>query len=255
MLRGIRSNEVCTRTQTIEPVNNNCPGDSDLLTVYNAYCGWKRARSTPGSNEYAFCRKNFLSPQTLLSIEDVKLQLIVSIADAGLVSLDAQQKQALNRSVLPLLTSTIRSSPILTQSHRARSSNRQRQFFTIPEEYDLNSTNDTVINSVVAWSFYPKLITREGKGWRNVASNQSVTLHPTSINKHADPSVKWLSYYHIMQARNRNLNAHDTSAVDDFAIALLCGDAEFKVNSHPPCLPPFPPSPFPMHNPIHRKQG
>lgn len=32
-----------------------------------------------------------------------------------------------------------------------------------------------------------------------------------------------------MQARNRNLNAHDTSAVDDFAIALLCGDAEFKV--------------------------
>jgi ATP-dependent RNA helicase DHX29 len=34
-----------------------------------------------------------------------------------------------------------------------------------------------------------------------------------------------------MQARNRNLNAHDTSAVDDFAIALLCGDAEFKVRN------------------------
>lgn len=65
--------------------------------MYNAYCGWKRARSTPGSNEYSFCRKNFLSPQTLLSIEDVKMQLIVSIADAGLLSLDAQQKQALNR--------------------------------------------------------------------------------------------------------------------------------------------------------------
>lgn len=32
-----------------------------------------------------------------------------------------------------------------------------------------------------------------------------------------------------MQARNRNYNAHETSAVDDFAIALLCGDAEFKV--------------------------
>jgi hypothetical protein len=30
-------------------------------------------------------------------------------------------------------------------------------------------------------------------------------------------------------ARARNLSAHDTSAVDDFAIALLCGDAEFKV--------------------------
>jgi hypothetical protein len=32
-----------------------------------------------------------------------------------------------------------------------------------------------------------------------------------------------------MQARNRYLNAHETTAVDDFAIALLCGDAEFKV--------------------------
>jgi ATP-dependent RNA helicase DHX29 len=112
---------------------------------------------------------------------------------------------------------------------RARSTNRNRQLFNIPEQHDLNSANDTVINSVVAWSFYPKLLIREGKGWRNVANNQAVTLHPTSINKHADPAIKWLSYYHIMQARNRNLNAHETSAVDDFAIALLCGEAEFKV--------------------------
>ncbi|KAJ5668882.1 hypothetical protein N7462_009952 [Penicillium macrosclerotiorum] len=185
-------------------------GDSDLLTVYNAYCCWKRARSTPGTSEYAFCRKNFLSLQTLLSIEDIKMQLIVSIADAGLITLDASQKAALNR---------------------ARSSNRNRQLFTIPEEHDLNSTNDVVVNSVVAWSFYPKLLTREGKGWRNVANNQSVTLHPTSINKQADWAIKWLSYYHIMQARNRNLNAHETSSVDDFAIALLCGEAEFKLYS------------------------
>ncbi|KAJ5802296.1 uncharacterized protein N7503_004746 [Penicillium pulvis] len=185
-------------------------GDSDLLTVYNAYCGWKRARGTPGSNEFSYCRKNFLNPQTLLGIEDIKMQLVVSIADAGLLTLDSSQKSALNR---------------------ARSSNRNRQFFTIPEENDINSTNDVVINSVVAWSFYPKLITREGKGWRNVLNNQTVTLHPTSVNKRADPAIKWLSYYHIMQARNRNLNAHETSAVEDFAIALLCGEAEFKLYS------------------------
>ncbi|KAJ5178878.1 hypothetical protein N7492_002088 [Penicillium capsulatum] len=185
-------------------------GDSDLLTVYNAYCGWKRARSTPGSSEFGFCRKNFLSPQTLQGIEDVKMQLVVSIADAGLLTLDSSQKTALNR---------------------ARSGGRNRQFFTIPEEHDINSANDVVVNSVVAWSFYPKLLTREGKGWRNVANNQSVTLHPTSVNKQADSAVKWLSYYHIMQARNRNLNAHETSMVDDFAIALLCGEAEFKLYS------------------------
>lgn len=115
---------------------------------------------------------------------------------------------------------------------RSRSGGRQRHFFTIPEEHDVNSANETVVNSVVAWSFYPKLLTREGKGWRNVSTNQTVTLHPTSVNKHSDASsVKWVSYYHLMQARSRNYNAHETSAVEDFAVALLCGDAEFKVSS------------------------
>ena len=61
-----------------------------------------------------------------------------------------------------------------------------------------------------------------------MANNQSVTLHPTSVNKQADSSLKWLSYYHIMQGRNKNYNAFETTAVDDFAIALLCGEVEFK---------------------------
>ncbi|KAG2411771.1 hypothetical protein HFD88_009327 [Aspergillus terreus] len=184
-------------------------GDSDLLTVYNAYCAWKRTRSTPNVNEYTFCRKNFLSSQTLLNIEDIKMQLVVSIADTGLLKLDPTQKTALNR---------------------ARSGGRQRQFFTIPEEYDSNSGNDAIVNSVISWSFYPKLLTREGKGWRNVANNQAVTLHPTSVNKQSDAAtVKWVSYYHIMQGRNRNYHAFETSAVDEFAIALLCGEAEFKL--------------------------
>lgn len=72
-------------------------GDSDLLTVYNAYCSWRRIRSTPGSNEFTFCRKNFLSPQTLNGIEDIKMQLVTSIVDAGLLTLDGAQKAALNR--------------------------------------------------------------------------------------------------------------------------------------------------------------
>lgn len=113
--------------------------------------------------------------------------------------------------------------------HRARMTGRNRQFFVVPERVDINSANDVIVNSVVAWSFYPKLLIREGKGWRNVANNQNVSLHPTSVNKQVDGSVQWLSYYHIMQTRNRFYNAHETSAVESFAIALLCGEPEFKV--------------------------
>lgn len=72
-------------------------GDSDLLTVYNAYLAWRRSKNTPGTNEYAFCRKNFLSPQTLLNIEDIKSQLLVSIVDAGLLKLDGDEQASLRR--------------------------------------------------------------------------------------------------------------------------------------------------------------
>ncbi|KAL3707826.1 hypothetical protein TMatcc_005808 [Talaromyces marneffei ATCC 18224] len=185
-------------------------GDSDLLTIYNAYLAWKRIRETPGVNEYSFCRKNFLSPQTLVNIEDVKTQLLVSIVDAGVLKLEPEEQTALRR---------------------ARVTGRNRQFFVIPERVNVNSTNDVIVNSVIAWSFYPKLVIREGKGWRNVANNQNISLHPTSVNKHVDSSVQWLSYYHIMQTRNRFYNAHETSAVETFAVALLCGDLEFKMYS------------------------
>lgn len=190
-------------------------GDSDLLTVYNAYCIWKRIRTTPGASELQFCRKNCLSPTVLSNIEDLKVQLIVSAVDAGLIQLSSEERSTLSR---------------------ARVSSRNRQFFTIPFRHDMNSQNDVVANAVVAWSFYPKLLIKEGKGWRNVANNQSITLHPTSVNKRSatnapNNSVQYLSFYHIMQSKNKFYNAHETSAVEDFAIALVCGEADFRIFS------------------------
>jgi ATP-dependent RNA helicase DHX29 len=72
-------------------------GDSDLLTIYNAYCSWKRVRATSGASEYTFCRQNFLSVQTLVNIEELKTQLIVSMADTGLLQLDESEQNALKR--------------------------------------------------------------------------------------------------------------------------------------------------------------
>jgi len=131
---------------------------------------------------------------------------------------------------------------------RTRFSNRRRLFFEIPQRANTNSDNDTITTSVIAWSFYPKLLIRDGKGFRNVGNNQSISLHPTSVNK-GHPELKWLSYYHIMQAKQsvaiavpldflhtnytyRFYNAHETTAVEDFAIALLCGDVRCDVSFH-----------------------
>ncbi|EFQ34047.1 helicase associated domain-containing protein [Colletotrichum graminicola] len=187
-------------------------GDSDLLTVYNAYLSWKRvcqSTSASGGKDFQFCRKNFLSQQTLANIEDLKGQLLVSVADSGFLLLTDDERRALNRL-----------------RYGANSRGRRHQnFFDIPQRVSINSENDAITTAVVAWSFYPKLLVRDNlgsRGLRNVGNNQSISLHPSSVNK-GHNELKWLSYYHIMQSKSV-YHAHETSAADPFAIALLCGD-------------------------------
>lgn len=184
-------------------------GDSDLLTVYNAYSTWRKVCTTTGMNEFQFCGKNFLSPQNLANVEDLKSQLLISVADAGFVKLGSEERHALSRM---------------------RYNQRQRQFVALPPQHMRADDNDELANSVVAWSFYPKIVKREGKGWRNIANNQSLGLHPTSVNK-ANPNqdIKYLSFYGIMQSSSRFTNAQETSPVSDFALALLAGDAVFHL--------------------------
>ena len=158
-------------------------GDSDLLTVYNAYLGWKKVCQTT-TNEYQYCRKNFLAPQTLSNIEDLKGQLLVALVDSGVLELTDEERRGLNR---------------LRHSSSSRRG-RQQQFYELPRRVNINSDNDLITTSVIAWSFYPKLLVREGKGFRNINNNQSISLHPSSVNK-GRMELKWLSYYHIMQSK------------------------------------------------------
>ncbi|KAL2265029.1 hypothetical protein VTJ83DRAFT_7539 [Remersonia thermophila] len=183
-------------------------GESDLLTVYNAYTAWKRVckSATSGGAEFQFCRKNFLSQQTLANIEDLKGQLLVAVADSGFLQLTEEERRDLQRL-------------------RYTGKRRQGAFFEVPKRVDSNSDNDLVAQAVIAWSFYPRLLVRDpgSKGLRNVSNNQTISLHPSSVNKGYN-DLRWLSYYHIMQSKGF-YNAHETTAVDPFAIALQCGDA------------------------------
>ncbi|KAK4120089.1 P-loop containing nucleoside triphosphate hydrolase protein [Parathielavia appendiculata] len=190
-------------------------GDSDLLTVYNAYNAWKRVcqSASGGGAEFQFCRKNFLSPQTLANIEDLKGQLLVAVADSGFLQLTADERQALNK---------------LRFGGPRR---RHQAFFDVPKRVNTNSGNEVVAQSVIAWSFYPKLLVRDpgSKGLRNIGNNQSISLHPSSVNKGYN-ELRWLSYYHIMQSK-AFYNAHETTATDPFAITLLCGDVRADMYS------------------------
>lgn len=191
-------------------------GDSDLLTSYNAYATWRKVCTTPGQSEFQFCQKNFLSRQNLANIEDLKSQLLSSLVEAGFVTLTPEERHALNRY---------------------RPSSRSRSFVPILHSANTNGANDLLLSSVIAWSFYPKILTRDGKGWRNVANNQTVSLAPTSVNKTAPHSgaaaPRYLSYYHIMQSGASKLyNAHATSVAPDVPLVLLVGaDADAKLHA------------------------
>lgn len=185
-------------------------GDSDPLTVYNAYTTWRKICTTPGMSEYQFCNKNFLSPQNLGNIEDLKAQLLSSLQEAKFVHLGPEDKQALSK----------------LRHHNPR----HRNFVSLPAQYTKAEDNDIVASSVIAWSFYPKILKQDGKGWRNVSNNQSLGLHPTSVNKHSLPSnVSYLSFYSIMQSSSRFTNAQETSAVAELPLILLAGEARFEL--------------------------
>ncbi|XP_052015619.1 ATP-dependent RNA helicase DHX29 [Apodemus sylvaticus] len=61
--------------------------DSDHLTIYNAYLGWKKARQEGGfRSEISYCQRNFLNRTSLLTLEDVKQELMKLVKAAGFSS-------------------------------------------------------------------------------------------------------------------------------------------------------------------------
>lgn len=181
--------------------------DSDLLTSLNAYESWKKARIARSGQD--FCRKNHISDQTMAQVEEQKIQLLVYLVDAGLVILDGDEKAALNR---------------------ARTGGGHRgSFYTIPQRYSQNVC-DRALNTMIAMALYPRILMREakGKGWRNVYTNQHVSLTSRSINHNNLTAPRWLSFYEAMQNRSGSLNVFETSVIPESALAVLLGDAEFR---------------------------
>jgi ATP-dependent RNA helicase DHX29 len=185
-------------------------GDSDLLTAYNAYKAWKAVCTTPGRSEFDFCNKNFLSAQNLGNIEDMKGQLLSSLADAGFIPLSLDERRALSRY---------------------RNTYRQRSFVSVPAQYNVNSENDSLVASVIAAALYPKILAKDGQGWHTITNNQQVRLAPTSVNK-GTKTAKYLSYYSIMQSAGKFYNAHSTTIAQPLPMSLMVGaDVDFKLHA------------------------
>jgi len=179
-------------------------GESDFLTTYNAYIGWKKA--SKGGTGQQFCYRFHLNQVQLQQLEEQKLQLLINLTEAGLVAFDAEESAAL---------------------HRVRSSRSRSLFFEVPVRFE-GWSNDVTVAAVIAVALYPRLLKREGHGYRNVYTNQHLQLVSTSINRISSKPPPWLAYLEATQAKNGKLNAFHTSPITQAMLSLLLGEAGFK---------------------------
>lgn len=110
---------------------------------------------------------------------------------------------------------------------RARNSRSNQHTFDVPTRYD-RLTSDAMVSAITAMAFYPKIVRREGQGYRNVYSNQQLQIAPTSINRMTSKPPEWLCYLEAIQTKNGKLNAFQSSKVTQAMLFLVLGQAEFK---------------------------
>ncbi|KAJ7925913.1 P-loop containing nucleoside triphosphate hydrolase protein [Mycena leptocephala] len=184
--------------------------NSDFLTIHNAFASWRRANP---SFVREFCRINYLSHQNLQQIEELRQQFLGYLIDSSFIQVD--------KAFIRELT-------------RARGRNRTR-FVMVPPELDLNPSNLVLLNAALTAGLYPKILSIDHSNgqMRTISNNQQASFHPSSVNfgrKPLDFGVSHLAYFTLMHSKK--LYAWETGPVDDVALVLLCGDADFKLVSN-----------------------
>ncbi|KAG0229491.1 ATP-dependent RNA helicase dhx29, partial [Mortierella sp. GBA43] len=142
--------------------------DSDMLTWFNAYLGWRKTYQEKTSGIYDYCRENFLSHQNLVMIEDMKKQFLGFLVGTGFVKVDMKTKRLLN------------------QEHEQYS--RRIQFCPVIPEYNVYERSIPVMNAAIAAGMYPKVMMRNDKGYVTGSKQETLWIHPSSVN-HAKGGV------------------------------------------------------------------
>ncbi|BGP54757.1 hypothetical protein JCM8202_003265 [Rhodotorula sphaerocarpa] len=186
--------------------------NSDFLTLYNAYCSWRESCSN--NVERDFCRKSFLSLQNLQQIEELRQQFFSFLVDAGFVNITNSERRE--------LAST-------------RYGKSRTKFVRAPPELDKASRDPRTVMACLAASMYPKLlvIDPQNGSLRTLANSAPAAIHPSSVNfapgRRVDfgNGTRFAAFFQAMHTKK--LYIWDSGAVDELAVHLLCGNADFQL--------------------------
>ncbi|TBU35097.1 P-loop containing nucleoside triphosphate hydrolase protein [Dichomitus squalens] len=183
--------------------------NSDFLTLHNAFASWRRASGNGIARK--FCKTNYLSHQNLQQIEELRTQFLSYLVDSSFIHVDRA---------------------FIKELSRARYNRGKTRFVMVPPDLDVNSGNAAIVHAALAAGLYPKILAVDpSKGeMRTITNNQPASFHPSSVNfrrRLPEFGVNHLCYFTLMHSKK--LYAWETCPVEDMALLLLCGDAEFKL--------------------------
>ncbi|KAB1281376.1 ATP-dependent RNA helicase DHX29 [Camelus dromedarius] len=174
--------------------------DSDHLTIYNAYLGWKKAREEGGyRSEIAYCRRNFLNRTSLLTLEDVKQELIKLVKAAGFSS---------------------------STTSNGSEGNRALQTLSFQEVALLKAVLTAGLYDNVGKILYTKSVDVTEKLACVVETAQGkAQVHPSSVNRDLQ-TYGWLLYQE--KIRYARVYLRETTLITPFPVLLFGGEIEVQ---------------------------
>ncbi|XP_067424694.1 ATP-dependent RNA helicase DHX29 isoform X2 [Emydura macquarii macquarii] len=174
--------------------------NSDHLTIYSAYLGWKKARQEGGYRaEMAYCRRNFLNRTSLLTLEDVKQELIKVVRAAGFAA---------------------------PTTHHGWDGNGTTQSLSLQEIALLKAVLTAGLYDNLGKIMYTKSVDITEKLACMVETAQGkAQVHPSSVNRDLQ-TYGWLLYQE--KIRYAKVYLRETTLISPFPVLLFGGDIEVQ---------------------------
>nr|XP_040053924.1 ATP-dependent RNA helicase DHX29 isoform X1 [Gasterosteus aculeatus aculeatus] len=169
--------------------------NSDHLTIYNAYLGWKNSQTDGQRAEMCFCRQHFLNRTALVTIESVKHELMRMMEQAGFWSSRSKPQAAaaaLSKHQISVLNAVL-TAGLYDSVARV-----------------LCTPSVDVLERVVC-----TVETPQGKA----------QVHPSSVNRNLQ-THGWLLYQE--KVKYGKIYLRDTSLISPFPVLLFGGDIDIQ---------------------------
>uniref|UniRef100_A0A8D3A4X8 RNA helicase n=1 Tax=Scophthalmus maximus TaxID=52904 RepID=A0A8D3A4X8_SCOMX len=171
--------------------------NSDHLTIYNAYLGWKNSQTEGQRTEMSYCRKHFLNRTALMTIEDVKHELMRMMEQAGFWS-----------------------------SRSSAHSKLQPASLSKPQMSVLNAVLTAgLYDSVARVLCTPSVDVLERLACTAETPQGRAQVHPSSVNRNLQ-THGWLLYQE--KVKYTKIYLRDTTLISPFPMLLFGGDIDIQ---------------------------